>query len=72
MPAPVCAPSPAPRLSRRGALRFVAVLALAACGSLLAFEPAAAQFLTFPSAPPPVKKKDVLTQHGQKQMLVQA
>ena len=72
MPAPVCAPSPAPRPPRRGALRFFAVLALAACGWLSAFEPASAQFLTFPNAPAPIKKKGVLGQHGQKQMLVQA
>ena len=72
MPAPSCAPSPAPRSSCRGALRFFAVLALAACGWLLAFEPASAQYLAFPSAPTPVKKKDLLDRQGQKQMLVQA
>ena len=72
MPAPNCAPSPAPWSSRRGALRFFAVLALSACGWLLAFEPASAQYLAFPSAPSPVKKKELVDRQGQKQMLVQA
>ncbi|HWE79141.1 MAG TPA: LptA/OstA family protein, partial [Pseudolabrys sp.] len=53
-------------------MRFLAVLALVACGGAFALEPAAAQYLQFPTAPAPVKKKDVLEQHGQKQMLVQA
>ena len=72
MSAPVRAPSPAPRPSHRGALRFLAVLALVACGCLFALEPAAAQSLQFPTTPAPVKKKDVLDRGGQKQMLVQA
>ena len=72
MPAPVCAPSPAPRPARRGALRFLAVLALVASGWLLALEPASAQSLSFPRTPAPIKKKDVLERGGQKQMLVQA
>ena len=72
MTGPVCAPSPAPRPSRRGAMRFFAVLALAACGWTFALAPASAQFLQFPATPPPVKKKAVLDQHGKKQMLVQA
>jgi LPS-assembly protein len=72
MTGPVCAPSPAPRPSRRGAMRFFAVLALAACGWTFALAPASAQFLQFPPTPAPVKKKAVLDQHGKKQMLVQA
>jgi len=72
MTTPVCARQPALRRLRRSAMRFLAVLALVACGGAFALEPAAAQSLAFPQAPPPVKKKDVLDQHGQKQMLVQA
>jgi len=73
MTGPVRAPSPAPRSSRRGALRLFAVLALVACGGWsFTLAPAAAQFLQFPASPPPVKKKDVLSRSGQKQMLVQA
>jgi LPS-assembly protein len=53
-------------------LRIFAVATLIACGCVLALRPASAQFLSFPQAPAPVKKKDVLERHGQKQMLVQA
>jgi len=72
MTTPVCARPPALRQSCRSAIRLLAVLALVACGGAFALEPAAAQYLQFPQAPPPVKKKTVLEQHGQKQMLVRA
>ena len=74
-----CTRPPAPRLKqtmlkRRSAANLVAVLALLACGGLSALAPAAAQELTFPPVPPPVKKTVKLDsdKSGQKQMLVQA
>ncbi len=51
MTGPVCAPSPAPRPSRRGALRFFAVLALAACGWTFALAPASRPVPAFPQTP---------------------
>jgi len=69
----------APRPHRRGAARFAAVLCLLACGGLLApalmTEPASAQQLDFPHAPPPPKKSKIALERERspdKQMLVQA
>ena len=76
---------PAPRPHRRGAMRILAVLAILACGGLIAsvlaglevlgFTTAAAQELAFPRPPPPPKKNKAAIEReksGQKQMLVQA
>ena len=76
---------PAPRPHRRGAMRILAVLAILACGGLIAsvlaglevlgFTTAAAQELAFPRPPPPPKKTKAAIEReksGQKQMLVQA
>ncbi|HZL30113.1 MAG TPA: LPS-assembly protein LptD [Pseudolabrys sp.] len=52
---------------------MLSVLALLACGGVLACAGAQAQELQFPTLPPPVKKSTVtLDKSGQKQMLVQA
>ncbi len=64
---------PAPRPHCRGAAVFFAVLAMLACGGLIA--PAFAQQLTFPARPSPPPKSKIATERaksGQKQMLVQA
>lgn len=66
---------PAPRLHRRGIARVFSVLALLACGGLIASTPVFAQQLTFPPRPPPAKKSKLAIERdksGQKQMLVQA
>jgi LPS-assembly protein len=63
---------PAPRPTRRGAAKIVAVLSLLVCGGLLAPAPADAQTLSFPARPAPVKKKSNIATSGQQQMLVQA
>ncbi len=66
---------PAPRRHRRGVAEIAAVLAMLACGGLIASVPAAAQQLTFPQAPPPPSKSKIAIEReksGQKQMLVQA
>jgi LPS-assembly protein len=64
-----------PRRYRRGVAIIAAVLGLLACGGLIASVPAAAQELTFPTRPPPLKKSTIALEReksGQKQMLVQA
>jgi LPS-assembly protein len=75
---------PEPRICARGAAllaafcrgglgRLAAALVLATAGVLLAPAPALTQQLSFPQAPPPLKKsKAAIKRAGQKQMLVQA
>ena len=66
---------PAPRSQCRGVAGIAAVLAILACGGLLASAPASAQQLNFPprpSDPPKSKIQAEREQSGQKQMLVQA
>ncbi len=72
------APPHKPRPYRRGVVRFAAVLSLLVCGGFVAsavMQPASAQELTFPVAPPkPPKSKIAIEREksGSKQMLVQA
>jgi LPS-assembly protein len=66
---------PAPRSYGRGVAGVAAVLAMLACGGLIASAPASAQILTFPPPPPAASKSKVALEReksGQKQMLVQA
>jgi len=68
-----CSRPPAPRRRCLGVAGIAAVLAMLACGGLIASAPASAQLLTFPNPPPPPKfKTHVDEKSGQKQMLVQA
>jgi LPS-assembly protein len=69
----VRARSPTPRPHRRGIVGIAAVLAILACGGLIASAPASAQLLTFPKPPAqPKAKTHIDEKSGQKQMLVQA
>ena len=61
---------PAPRRHCRGVAGIAAVLAMLACGGLIASAPASAQLLAFPPLPPPKAKSAAKAE--QKQMLVQA
>ena len=66
---------PAPRRLCRGVAGLAAVLAIMACGGLLAPAPAdAQQILTFPQRPPPKRSQISIDREkaAQKQMLVQA
>ena len=65
---------PAPRRLCRGVAGLAAVLAIMACGGLLASAPADAQVLTFPQRPPPKRSQISIDREkaAQKQMLVQA
>ena len=68
-----CVRPPTPRPHRRGIAGIAAVLAILACGSLIASAPASAQLLTFPKPPAqPKAKTHIDEKSGQKQMLVQA
>lgn len=69
-----CTRPPAPRPQRRSVARVVVVLALLACGGMIAFAPAAVAQFAFPQRPAPVKKSTTTlnTKSGEKQMLVQA
>jgi LPS-assembly protein len=72
----VYARPPAPRPYRRRVAQIAAVLSLLVCGGLLASVPAVAQELSFPQAPPPLKKSKIAVAREksgqQQQMLVQA
>ena len=75
MGGPAFARPPAPRSQCRGVARIAAVLAILACGGLIASAPASAQQLNFPPRPTaPAKSKLQIEREksGQKQMLVQA
>jgi LPS-assembly protein len=65
-----CSRPPAPRRHCRGVVGIAAVLAMLACGGLIASAPASAQLLAFPPLPPPKAKSAAKAE--QKQMLVQA
>lgn len=65
-----CSRPPAPRRRCRGVAGIAAVLAMLACGGLIASAPASAQLLAFPPLPPPKAKSAAKAE--QKQMLVQA
>jgi len=70
-----CSRPPTPRAARCGIVGIAAVLAMLACGGLIASAPASAQELTFPQRPPAPKKSQISIDRdksGQKQMLVQA
>jgi len=77
MTGPVCARPPVPRLCGRGVAGVMAVLAVLACGSLLACPPAHAQqeVFSFPPSPPHKPKSALATAREnapQQQMLVKA
>ena len=65
---------PAPRRLCRGVAGLAAVLAIMACGGLLAPAPAEGQVLSFPQRPPPKRSQISIDREkaAQKQMLVQA
>jgi len=77
MAGPVCARPPAPRQRRRGVAAVLTVLAILACGDMMACAPAlAGEIFNFPQSPPPRPKSKIAIERDQagkqQQMLVKA